>query len=132
MSGNPQADTRPLSPHMQIWRPHLTMAASITHRMTGVALYFGTFLITAWIVALATHAECYSLIEGLIAAWYGQVILFFWTVAVLFHFMNGIRHLLWDGPALGFDPKVASAVSLFNYLFALLGAAAIFAVTVWL
>lgn len=132
MSGTSRADTRPLSPHLQIWRPHLTMAASITHRITGTALYFGTFLIAAWIVALATGAECYPQIEGLVTAWYGKVVLYFWTVAVLFHFVNGIRHMLWDGPGIGFDPKTASAVSLFNYLFAFLGAAAIFAATVWL
>lgn len=108
------------------------MAASITHRFTGMALYFGTFLIAAWIVALATSAECYPAIEGLVTAWYGQVILYLWTVAVLYHFANGIRHMLWDGPGIGFAPKTASTVSLFNYLFAILGAAAIFAATVWL
>lgn len=132
MSGTPRADTRPLSPHLQVWRPHLTMAASITHRITGVALYFGTFLITAWIIALGTGAGWYSLIEGLVTAWYGQVILYFWAVAVLYHFVNGIRHLLWDGPMIGFEPKTASAVSLFNYLFAFIGAAAILAATIWL
>ncbi|KCZ51098.1 succinate dehydrogenase, cytochrome b556 subunit [Hyphomonas pacifica] len=132
MSGTPRADTRPLSPHLQIWRPHLTMAASITHRITGVALYFGTFLITAWIVALATGAECYTTIEGLVTAWYGQIIMYLWAVAVLYHFANGIRHLLWDGPNIGFTPKTASAVSLFNYVFAFVGAAAIMAATIWL
>lgn len=132
MTGTPRADTRPLSPHLQVWRFHLTMASSITHRITGVALYAGTFLITAWIVALATNAECYSLIEGLVTAWYGKIVLYLWTVAVLFHFANGIRHMLWDGPHIGFEPRTASAVSLFIYVVAFLGAAAIFAATVWL
>ena len=89
------------------------MASSITHRITGTALYFGTFLITAWIVALATNAEWYSVIETVISAWYGQVILFLW-------------------PHIGFEPKTASTVSVFIYLFAILGAAAIFAATTWL
>lgn len=132
MSGIPQPDSRPLSPHLQIWRWHLTMAASIMHRATGVALYFGTFLIVAWIVALATGADCYPAIEGLVTAWYGKLVLYLWTVAVLYHFANGIRHMLWDGPGIGFEPGTASAVSLFNFLFAFLGAAAIFAATVWL
>ena len=132
MTSTSRADSRPLSPHLQIWRFHITMASSITHRITGTALYFGTFLITAWIVALATNAEWYGVIETVISAWYGQIILFLWAVAVLFHFANGIRHLLWDGPHIGFEPKTASTVSVFIYLFAILGAAAIFAATTWL
>ena len=67
MSGSSGSDARPLSPHLQVWRPHVTMAASITHRITGVALYFGTFLIAGWIIALATGAECYDAIEGILA-----------------------------------------------------------------
>ena len=115
MSGSSGADARPLSPHLQVWRPHITMAASITHRITGVALYFGTFLIAGWIIALATGADCYGAIEGILFSWYGSVILYLWAVAVLFHLVNGIRHLLWDGPNIGFDPGRASAVSVFNY-----------------
>ena len=56
-----------------------------------------------------------------------RVILFLWAVAVMYHFLNGIRHLLWDGPHVGFDPKTASTVSVFIYLFSIIGAAAIFA-----
>lgn len=132
MTSTTRADTRPLSPHVQIWRWHITMAASIAHRVTGCALYFGSFLITAWIVALATSAGWYDVIETIISAWYGQIILFLWAVAVLYHFANGIRHMLWDGPQIGFAPKTASMVSVFNFLFAILGAAAIFAATNWL
>lgn len=108
------------------------MAASITHRITGVALYFGTFLIGAWLLALAISPECFEPIQAIISSIPGKVILFLWTIAVLFHFANGIRHLLWDGPNAGFEPKTASAVSFFNYAFAILGAVAIFAATVWL
>ena len=108
------------------------MAASITHRATGVALYFGTFLIGAWLIALGTSPECFETLQTIIASIPGKIILFLWTVAILFHFANGIRHLVWDGPRAGFDPKTASAVSLFNYAFAVLGAVAIFAATVWL
>ena len=132
MSGTPRADARPLSPHLQVWRPHLTMAASITHRFTGMALYFGTFLIAAWLVALATEAPFYAFIEDVAFSWYGKIALYLWAVAVLYHFANGIRHLLWDGPAIGFDPKLASSVSLFNYTFAILGAAGIWAAAAWL
>lgn len=125
MSGPKRAATRPLSPHLQVWRFHATMVASITHRLTGVALYFGTFLIVAWLVALAISPETYAQIESVIASAPGRIVLFLWAVAILFHFANGIRHLLWDGPGIGFSPKVASNVSVFNYVFAIVGAAAL-------
>lgn len=127
MTGPKRAATRPLSPHLQVWRFHATMLASITHRITGSALYFGTFLIAAWLIALASGREAYEAVEAIVFSIFGQVILFLWAVAVLFHFANGIRHLLWDGPGIGFSPKVASQVSIFNYAFAILGAVALFA-----
>ncbi|MFN4025769.1 MAG: succinate dehydrogenase, cytochrome b556 subunit [Hyphomonas sp.] len=127
MTGPKRAATRPLSPHLQVWRFHATMLASITHRITGSALYFGTFLIAAWLIALASGREAYETVEAIVFSVFGQIILFLWAVAVLFHFANGIRHLLWDGPGIGFSPKVASQVSIFNYVFAILGAAALFA-----
>lgn len=127
MTGPKRAATRPLSPHLQVWRFHATMLASITHRLTGSALYFGTFLIAAWLIALASGREAYEAVEAIVFSIFGQVILFLWAVAVLFHFANGIRHLLWDGPGIGFSPKVASQVSIFNYAFAILGAVALFA-----
>lgn len=127
MSGPQRAEARPLSPHLQIWRFHATMLASITHRLTGVGLYFGTFLICAWLIALASGPESYALAEAVIFSIPGQIILAAWSFAVLFHFANGIRHLVWDGPAIGFSPKVASRISIFNYAFAILGTAALFA-----
>lgn len=132
MSGTNRADPRPLSPHLQIWRPHATMFASITHRITGMGLYFGTFLIAAWLIALATGPEAYAQVEALISCLPAQIILFVWTVAVLFHFVSGIRFLLWDGPHVGFEPKTASAVSVFLYVFAVLGSVAIWAAVLWL
>lgn len=134
MSSGDWTDPRPLSPHLQVWKPHLTMAASITHRITGVALYFGSALIAAWVFALSMPREadgaapaCYQFIEGVIASIPGQILLVLWAAAVLFHLVNGIRHLLWDGPNIGFDPKTASAWSAFNYVFAIAGAVAIWA-----
>lgn len=125
MSGPQRAATRPLSPHLQIWRYHVTMLASITHRITGAALYFGTFLIAAWLVALAISPDTFAAMQGIITSIPGKVILFLWAVAVLFHLFNGIRHLIWDGPGIGFSPKVASNVSVFIYALAILGAAAL-------
>lgn len=125
MSGPQRAATRPLSPHLQIWRYHVTMLASITHRITGAALYFGTFLIAAWLVALAISPDAFAAMQGIITSIPGKVILFLWAVAVLFHLFNGIRHLMWDGPGIGFSPKVASTVSTIIYFLAILGAFAL-------
>ncbi|MEM7768515.1 MAG: succinate dehydrogenase, cytochrome b556 subunit [Pseudomonadota bacterium] len=134
MSGADWSDPRPLSPHLQVWKFHATMVASISHRITGSALYFGSFLIGAWIVALGmapapgeTVPAFYQFMDGVISSVFGQIVLVLWAAAVLFHFANGIRHLLWDGPAIGFDPKVASAWSVFNFAFAAIGAVALWA-----
>ncbi len=129
MSGPQRAATRPLSPHLQVWRFHATMLASITQRITGAGMYFGTFLIAAWLIALASGPEAYAFVEGIITSIFGKIVLFFWAFAVLFHFANGIRHMLWDGPGIGFSPKVASQVSIFNYAFAIIGAAVLIFVT---
>jgi succinate dehydrogenase / fumarate reductase cytochrome b subunit len=125
MSGPQRAATRPLSPHLQIWRYHVTMLASITHRITGAALYFGTFLIAAWLVALAMSAETFAMMQGVITSLPGKVILYLWATAILYHLFNGIRHMMWDGPGIGFSPKVASNVSVVIYTLAIVGAAAL-------
>ena len=125
MAGSEWTDPRPMSPHLQIWKWHWTMAASIFHRVTGVGNYLGALLVSVWIVSLAAGPEAYGFIEGIILSPVGQVLLFFWLASVLFHFANGIRHLLWDGPHAGFSPGTASAWSVFNFCFALVAAAVI-------
>lgn len=132
MSSGDWTDERPLSPHLQVWKFHLTMLASILHRITGSALYFGSALIAAWIFALSLASqpngdapEFYQLIETIITSIFGQIILVLWAAAVLYHFANGIRHLLWDGPRIGFDPKVASIWSAGNIIFSVVGAGGI-------
>ena len=77
---------RPLSPHLQIYRPMLTMIVSITNRVTGAMLYFGMALLAAWLVAAARGPEAFASIE----ADYG------FTFALMFHTLAGIRHLVWD------------------------------------
>jgi succinate dehydrogenase / fumarate reductase, cytochrome b subunit len=130
MSSPPKADPRPLSPHLQVWRFHATMAASITHRIAGVGLYAGTLLIAAWLVALASGPKAYATLEAIAFSIPGQALLFLWAAALLFHFANGIRHLVWDGPGAGFSPKVASQVSMFNFAVAIVGSAALMAAAV--
>lgn len=125
MAGQGSTDSRPLSPHIQVWDWHATMYGSIFHRVTGVGLYGGAFLIGAWIVALATGPEAYGIVEMVARSIPGQLLLFAWLMAVLYHLANGLRHLIWDGPGIGFSPKVASLWSLFNFAFAIAGAAII-------
>ncbi len=125
MAGTGWTDSRPKSPHLQVWKWHATMAASIMHRATGVALYFGAFLIAAWLVSTAVGPDAYKVVETLMFSLFGQLVLFGFTLAIFYHFANGIRHLLWDGPHRGFDPKTASLVSVFNFAFAIFGTAAI-------
>lgn len=127
MAGSGLTDPRPLSPHLQVWKFHATMFASIIHRATGVAMYFGAFLITGWVVALASGEEAYAIADTVINHPIGQVILFLWAVATMFHLMNGIKYLLWDGPKFGFTPGVASRFAIFNFAFSILAAAGLYA-----
>lgn len=87
---------RPLSPHLQIYTPMLTMMMSIVHRMTGAALYFGTLLVVWWLVAAASGGAYFELVNGFFASWFGRLILFGYTWAAIHHMLGGIKHLIWD------------------------------------
>jgi succinate dehydrogenase / fumarate reductase, cytochrome b subunit len=97
---------RPLSPHLQIYRWYLTMALSIAHRVTGSALALGLFLLTWWLLALASGPEAFATVQSVMRSWFGILVLFGYTFVVFFHFANGVRHLVWDA-GYGFDPKTA-------------------------
>ncbi|HNR77128.1 MAG TPA: succinate dehydrogenase, cytochrome b556 subunit [Parvularculaceae bacterium] len=104
------ASDRPLSPHLQIWRWTPTMAASITHRATGVALYAGTILLSLWVFALAQGESAYAALAGFLGSPIGVFILFGYAWALLFHTLNGLRHLYWDmGRGLEVDQARLSA-----------------------
>lgn len=87
---------RPLSPHLQVYKPQLSSATSIFHRGTGIALGAGTLLLTAWLVSAATGDTAFSVVQALLASWIGIVVLMGFTLALFYHFCNGIRHLFWD------------------------------------
>ncbi|WP_019960268.1 succinate dehydrogenase, cytochrome b556 subunit [Woodsholea maritima] len=102
-----KADTRPLSPHVQVWRWHATMASSILHRATGVANYIGAVLTAIWLVLLAMGPEAYGIVETLQTGVLGVIftlVLIGFTFSLTYHMLNGIRHLAWDAGK-GFDPK---------------------------
>jgi len=87
---------RPLSPHLMIYRPQLTSMMSISHRLSGAALAAGSLLLVWWVVALASGAEYYGLVLGVMTSLPGRVVLFGFSAAVFYHLSNGIRHLFWD------------------------------------
>lgn len=90
------AQNRPLSPHLQVYRPQITSVLSILHRLTGVALSFGTLLLTWWLVAAAYGPDAFATAQGALGSIIGQLVLWGMVFAVWYHFANGIRHLLWD------------------------------------
>ncbi len=94
---------RPLSPHLQIYRPTLTMTMSIVHRITGTGLYLGTLILAWWLLAAASGPSAYSVLEGVIGSLFGRVILFGYTWTLIHHMLGGIRHLIWD-TGHGFGP----------------------------
>ena len=99
---------RPISPHLQVYRPQLTSVLSILHRITGVALAVGTILLVYWLIAAASGPEAFASAEALIGSWLGRILLFGWTFALYFHLSNGIRHLFWDA-GFGFELKTVYA-----------------------
>ena len=90
------AAQRPLSPHLQVYRPQLTSGMSIFHRFTGIGLAGGVTLLVAWLVCLAWLPDFYPLFMSLLTSIIGKIFLFGWTWAFFYHLSTGIRHLLWD------------------------------------
>jgi len=90
------AKERPISPHLQVYKPQITSVLSIFHRMTGVALTFGLILLVAWIFTLSLGEEYFEYFSLFIKSWFGLLILFSFTFALNYHFCNGMRNLFWD------------------------------------
>ncbi len=87
---------RPLSPHLQIYKPMLTMMMSIVHRITGGALYLGVLLLAWWLIAAATGPAYFGLVQAFFGSIPGQCILLFYTWALVHHMLGGLRHFVWD------------------------------------
>ena len=87
---------RPLSPHLQIYRPVMTMMMSIAHRITGAALYFGSILLVAWLLAAAAGPDAFVRAQTFMGSPIGLLLLFGFTWALFHHALGGIRHLIWD------------------------------------
>jgi len=87
---------RPLSPHLQIYKPQLTSLLSIMHRVSGVVTFLGSLFVMLWLVSLAWDAALYGFLQRIVVSLPVQILLFFWSLAMVYHLLNGIRHLMWD------------------------------------
>lgn len=87
---------RPLSPHLQVYRPQITSVLSILHRATGVGLAVGALLTVWWLLAAAAGPDYFAVADGIVTSWVGTLIMMGCTWALAYHFCNGIRHLWWD------------------------------------
>ena len=114
---------RPLSPHVQVWRWHVTMLGSILHRISGMALYVGAFIVAAWAISLAYGPDAYDDYMGLMSSWFGRLVVLGLTAAAFYHTANGIRHLVWDAGR-GFNPRLADMTGIAVIVFTVLATAA--------
>jgi succinate dehydrogenase / fumarate reductase cytochrome b subunit len=105
--GKARAAARPTAPHLQVYRWPVTMATSILHRVTGVGLAFGTVLLAWWLVAASMGPDAYQSFAEIAEGIFGRLVLFGFTLALVFHALNGVRHLFWDA-GMGFDMKSAN------------------------
>ena len=87
---------RPLSPHLQVYQPQITSTMSIMHRIAGILLSFGAFGLALWLVAVAQGGETYERVAACAGSPFGKIVLFGFSMALVYHLLNGIRHLLWD------------------------------------
>ena len=119
--------SRPLSPHLQVWRWHLTLAASIMHRATGMALYGGAFIAAGWAVSLAMGEHTFNGYRALLGSPLGLFVLIGLTFSAFYHLANGVRHLVWDS-GLGFEPRLATTTAAAVFAFGAVATIVVWAV----
>ena len=108
-----------MSPHLQVWRWHVTMLTSILHRVTGVGIYLGGLIVALWAIALAGGPETYAMFLGIMGAWYGKVVLLGMTASLFFHLGNGVRHIIWDfGHGLSKEDATSSSFAVLGFAIA--------------
>ncbi len=122
----PGVRERPLSPHLQVWRWHVTMAGSIIHRASLVGLYVGALILVGWLLALAAGPDAYAAWKGLLGSPLGKLVLFGLTFALFFNLSSMVRHMIWD-VGKGFRPKFADTMTIASFVFA-----GVATVAVWL
>ncbi|WP_137157068.1 succinate dehydrogenase, cytochrome b556 subunit [Rhizobium sp. FKL33] len=106
---------RPLSPHLQIYKPIPTMMASITHRITGGALFFGTLLVAWWLIAAASGEDHFNLVNAVFGSIIGQLVLFGYTWALVHHLLGGLKHIMWD-LGHGFEKHFSTRLAIAHFI----------------
>jgi succinate dehydrogenase / fumarate reductase cytochrome b subunit len=124
MTSAPGAANRPLSPHLQVWRFHVTMLGSILHRISGAGLYVGALILAGWALSLASGPDTYGTYMALLGSIPGKLILFALTLGFFYHLGKGIQHLVWD-TGRGFTLKTANAGSIAAMVFAVVASVAV-------
>ena len=119
------ARERPISPHLQVYKPQITSVLSIFHRITGLALTFGLILLVAWIFTLSLGEDYFEYFVMFIKSWFGLLILFGFTFALNYHLCNGIRHLFWDA-GYGYEIETVHKSGL-----AVLGVSFVLTILIW-
>ena len=109
---------RPLSPHMSVWRWHVTMFTSIAHRVSGAGLYLAALIAAGWAVALASGPDIYAAYMALLGSPLGKAVLFAITLGLFYHLANGVRHLVWDF-GYGFRVRTADSSAIVVIAFAI-------------
>lgn len=104
---------RPLSPHLQVYKPMLSMMMSITHRITGIALSVGVLLLVWWLSAAAISDDYFNWVNGFFASWFGRLVMFGFTWALVHHALGGVRHFIWD-TGKGFELKTVETLVRLN------------------
>ncbi len=87
---------RPLSPHLQIFKFELPMVASAIHRISGFALCIGFLMLVVWIASAVYSAAAFDVMSQILGSIPGQLVLFIWAFLLIYHTINGVRHLIWD------------------------------------
>jgi succinate dehydrogenase / fumarate reductase, cytochrome b subunit len=91
-----KSKARPLSPHLQIYRPMLSMMMSIMHRITGLTLALGMIGLVWWFTAASISDDYFNSVSGFLNNWFGKLVLFGFTWVVMHHMLGGLRYLTWD------------------------------------
>lgn len=115
---NAHSSSRPLSPHLQIYKPQMTSILSIFHRLTGFALSFGLILLCIWLWEAAYSPRSLKLLYGFTGSWFGIAMLFGWSLAFYYHLANGLRHLFWDmGKMLDLESAYKAGYAVLGFTF---------------
>ena len=110
---------RPTAPHLDIYRWPITMLISILHRITGGALYFGTFFLAIWLASLAYSPECFAFLQMLYTSLIGKIIAFFYCLALMQHLASGLRHIICEHYTHLLGKEVSDKIAYMTFAFSI-------------